>query len=79
MPHLGRLQAERGEQLGAGRHARRDDASVECHAAAAGQPGTGQAAGIGFDLLDLAFGDGDAARVELLAPLAGRLELHDRI
>ena len=36
------------------------------------EPDTGQAAGIGFDLLDLAFGDGDTARVKLLALLAGR-------
>ncbi len=70
-PHLGRLQAERDEQFGAGRHARRDNDSVECHATAVGQPDTGQAAGVRFDLLDLALSDGDSAGVKLRALLAG--------
>ena len=74
VPHLGRLQAERGEQLGAGRHAWRDDDSVKCHAAAIGQPDTGQAAGIGLDLLDLAFGDRDAERVHVRAARAVGVE-----
>jgi hypothetical protein len=64
---LGRLQAERLEQLGAGRHARRDDDRIEGQVTAAGQPDPGQATGAGLDLLDLAFDDGDAEGAELPA------------
>jgi hypothetical protein len=72
VPQLGGLEAERSQQLGASVHARRDDDRVESYLATVGQLDPGQAGGTGFDLFDPAFGDGDAAGLELLALLAGQ-------
>jgi len=64
--HL-RDERERFEELGAGLQSRRDDHRIEGQVAAAGQHDSGQAAGAGFDPLDLAFDDGDAQGLKLLA------------
>ncbi len=72
VPQLDGLEAERGQQLGASVHARRDDDRVESYLATVGQPDPGQAGGTGLDLFDPAFGHGDATGLELLALLAGQ-------
>ena len=64
---LGRREAKRLEQLGAGLEARRDHDRVESQMAAVGQPDPSQAGGANLDPLDLAVGDGDAEGAELPA------------